>query len=736
MSLAITKSQYAKDGIHVTYSDNSTQNLTFVDKKLTIDKGLTVTSGGVNVTGDITSSGTITANVFSVTGATTFSGSSNMSSINVSNTAAINTLAVSGTSALGNTLSVAGAASLNNSLVVAGTASFNNSVAVSGAASMNSTLAVTGAAHLNNTLAVAGAASMNSTLAVTGASSLNNTLAVAGAASLSSSLAVNGASNLNNTLAVTGATSLHSSLEVDGESDLSVLNVSGAATLHNNLSVAGDADLSVLNVSGAASLSETLEVTGAAVFHDSMTVHGNLTVLGSTTSINTVNLEVKDNAILISDANIADTVQSGIMLQYQPAGTNAPQYAGLKRVPVTGEFVFFKDSSNQIGLHTLQSADAVAAVDNAQLNLMSANNAVTVAQNNLTNATNAVETTLSAKNTAQSAIPSYTGYVPPPSLGEYITIDYHTPTETTGWNAGSFAGWTTYGDTDFFGSDDNSTWSLIESANLNRNNLSASWSPVTYRYLRIVFKSFDSSYYGQGNNRFCPNFNGGTLSSFAHNQVSLSPGFDGFFDQNGGQVNFNYVQLQFKSGLYAINSGDYTGTTETVVPPSGAEYDSYLQSIVGLQADLAAAVTAYNLAVNDKTTTQASFNAAANAAQTAANALAAAQAFAAASVPDVYATVIADSFNSASDGRLKKDIVPLDDALGKLDSMRGVRYNWIDTSASKDVQVGVIAQEIQSVYPELVREGGNGFLSVDYPKLTAVLLQAVKELKALVLSKQ
>lgn len=73
---------------------------------------------------------------------------------------------------------------------------------------------------------------------------------------------------------------------------------------------------------------------------------------------------------------------------------------------------------------------------------------------------------------------------------------------------------------------------------------------------------------------------------------------------------------------------------------------------------------------------------------------------------DIYATVLADSFNSASDARLKKDVTALDGALEKLDAIRGVRYNWIDETASKDIQVGVIAQEIQSVYPELVREGG------------------------------
>jgi hypothetical protein len=100
---------------------------------------------------------------------------------------------------------------------------------------------------------------------------------------------------------------------------------------------------------------------------------------------------------------------------------------------------------------------------------------------------------------------------------------------------------------------------------------------------------------------------------------------------------------------------------------------------------------------------------------------------------DTYAVVMADSFNCASDSRLKKNIVNLDGALDKLDMIRGVYHDWIDESQGGR-QIGVIAQEIQAVYPELVMEGGNGYLSVNYPKLTAVLLQSVKELKALILS--
>jgi hypothetical protein len=98
-----------------------------------------------------------------------------------------------------------------------------------------------------------------------------------------------------------------------------------------------------------------------------------------------------------------------------------------------------------------------------------------------------------------------------------------------------------------------------------------------------------------------------------------------------------------------------------------------------------------------------------------------------------YAQVMADSFNSASDARLKNQVVNLDGALDKIDGMRGVYHHWIHENQPQERQIGVIAQEVQAIYPELVNQGGNGYLSVNYPKLTAVLLQSIKELKAMVL---
>ncbi len=94
-----------------------------------------------------------------------------------------------------------------------------------------------------------------------------------------------------------------------------------------------------------------------------------------------------------------------------------------------------------------------------------------------------------------------------------------------------------------------------------------------------------------------------------------------------------------------------------------------------------------------------------------------------------YAT---GSFTSASDVRYKKNITSLGNTLSKLAQLRGVRYDHIEDpdSTTPGQQIGVIAQELEAEYPELVQTDENGYKSVAYGKMSAVLLQALKELKA------
>ena len=80
----------------------------------------------------------------------------------------------------------------------------------------------------------------------------------------------------------------------------------------------------------------------------------------------------------------------------------------------------------------------------------------------------------------------------------------------------------------------------------------------------------------------------------------------------------------------------------------------------------------------------------------------------------------------SSDIRLKKNIVPIENALASMDKLRGVRFEWTDDYIE---QHGVIAQELREVLPELVAERGDGYLAVKYDRIVALLIQSVKELK-------
>ena len=82
-----------------------------------------------------------------------------------------------------------------------------------------------------------------------------------------------------------------------------------------------------------------------------------------------------------------------------------------------------------------------------------------------------------------------------------------------------------------------------------------------------------------------------------------------------------------------------------------------------------------------------------------------------------------------SDLRLKDDVITLSDALTKIKKLRGVSFKWKDDAIHDTKEhIGLIAQEVEKVYPELVVTGDNGMKSVDYSSIVAPLIEAVKEL--------
>lgn len=94
----------------------------------------------------------------------------------------------------------------------------------------------------------------------------------------------------------------------------------------------------------------------------------------------------------------------------------------------------------------------------------------------------------------------------------------------------------------------------------------------------------------------------------------------------------------------------------------------------------------------------------------------------------------------SSDISLKENIVEIPNALDKVSQIRGVTYDWkddyLESKGGEDDyfnrkhDVGVIAQEVEEVLPEVVAERKDGTKAVRYEKLTALLIESVKELKA------
>ena len=94
----------------------------------------------------------------------------------------------------------------------------------------------------------------------------------------------------------------------------------------------------------------------------------------------------------------------------------------------------------------------------------------------------------------------------------------------------------------------------------------------------------------------------------------------------------------------------------------------------------------------------------------------------------VAGSVTASAFYVLSDARLKKNVKTLSGALEKIQRVRGVSYDLVNGTSTR--QIGVIAQELEQEFPELVVIDGNGYKAVAYDRLSAVLIEAVKELQA------
>jgi hypothetical protein len=90
------------------------------------------------------------------------------------------------------------------------------------------------------------------------------------------------------------------------------------------------------------------------------------------------------------------------------------------------------------------------------------------------------------------------------------------------------------------------------------------------------------------------------------------------------------------------------------------------------------------------------------------------------------------AYGSPSDRKYKENIKPIESALDKAMQLQGVTFDWKETDSILDIKedIGFIAQDVEKVLPELVRDSGKGNLSLRYQGITPILLESIKELKA------
>jgi hypothetical protein len=98
----------------------------------------------------------------------------------------------------------------------------------------------------------------------------------------------------------------------------------------------------------------------------------------------------------------------------------------------------------------------------------------------------------------------------------------------------------------------------------------------------------------------------------------------------------------------------------------------------------------------------------------------------------VIGNILASGTITPSDIRYKKNIQLIQSPVEKLNRIRGVSYNlktdeFPNMGFTDANQMGFIAQEVEKVFPELVVTDKNGYKAVDYPKITPVLVEAIKD---------
>ena len=720
-------------------------NGAFVANTLTVTTGLLTANASANVSGNLSVSDTISvgSNVVSNTSTITVGNTSIFSSIKnsgfeVGNTkvnadrvyvgnSTVNTVITQSGIDTDGTLDVLGETVIANTLsagntTITGFANVSSTLQVAGATAIGNTLStgntsITGFANVSGTANVGGATTLRSTLTVNGAVTIANTLStgnttITGFANVSGTANVGGAATLRGTLTVNGAVTIANTLSVGNTTISGTANITSSATIGANV---------VANTSAFAIGNSTVNTV---VTSSSISTTGNLTVLGSINRNPVITLGgVLSGNVTLTDlqsgtlaaAYVADSVELGTHTSgnYVATITTANGISGavasegstaaLKVVPGNGI------TANSTGVHVVVSnglsvnASSVSVVGNNGIVSNTSGVFVRAGTDIVVNA-NGVNV---GSGVARLASPTFTGTVTTANLtiSGMITANSAAGVDGTVLRSdGTKVYWglpLEAGDTGFIvdvsagdglvktGTASEPTIGVRANNGITANTTGLFVKTGTGLFTNTTGLFVNASSISVGT---LPVGRGGTGATTFTSGALLKGNTTGAIQvASAADIVGQIGSTQVANAVFANTAGATTGTLIRGAFLTGNNFNG--SSNTTFAVDATSASTASKVVARDANS---SFSA---------------------------NVVNVNVLNTTSDIRLKSNLVIIDDPIEKVKALTGYTYNRV---GSMSREAGVVADEVQSVLPEVVSLE-NGYLTVAYGNMIALLIEAIKD---------
>jgi hypothetical protein len=553
--------------------------------------------------------------------------------------------------------------------------------------------------------------------------------------------------------------------------NLEITSASNNSRLNNLETKSASVDISISKLhSYTSSLNTAIQLTGSTV-----SFLGNIVVYGTQSIINSTNLEVADNLIYLNATSSTTNVDLGIIGHYND-GTY--RHGGIFRSATDGAWRVFKNYQSEIS-GTVNLTEPTFAYADFYANALSASTLngignVTSYSTSVDSRLVSLETTTTNENGRLNNLETFSSSI----LSQNITLETYTSsinnkisliqsftssanTRLTNLEAssGSLNSFTQSTNTkfDYVANTTQSLNTFTASASGSLNNLELFSSSVLTQHTTLAQVTSSLQLYTASANSWSGGIDGKftTLSQYTASLNTFTSSTNirlNNLETTSASVNISVVNINSYTASISTSFGQFSSSYHldsasfdyriSVLDPGNltANLSALLQWTASAKIELTnlelttSSLNLFSSSIN--TTIKNKLNAdgvlSGSSGNYQFNSIGIGMAASAtAGRIDASGDIVA---YSTSDINFKENIVPIKNALDKVENISGNEYIWKNEfeyiHGFKGNDVGVIAQEIQKVLPEAVRERENGYLGVNYEKIIPLLIQSIKELSA------